>query len=252
MRFDEQTQAYLRGKEFSSGGRIRIESRVPVPTRVSLLRELVRGRTVLHLGSLDHLPLIEAKLKRHEWLHKELTVASRRCLGVDIDADALEYVKQEYGFDNIIDVDLLGPVDQRIASHHWDYAILGELLEHVDDPVGFLRDIIQKYSSCIGKLVITVPNALNVETFRFAKRSLEVINTDHRYWFTPYTIAKVVTRAGAAIDEVLFANRVTAFGLGALWDAILVRAQAEPRYPFTRAMTLVAITKELNETIRDS
>jgi hypothetical protein len=24
----------------------------------------------------------------------------------------------------------------------------------------------------------------------------ELINSDHRYWFTPYTLAKVVTRAG--------------------------------------------------------
>lgn len=35
----------------------------------------------------------------------------------------------------------------------------------------------------------------------------EQINTDHRYWFSPHTIAKVMVRAGIRPEEVLFVDQ---------------------------------------------
>ena len=35
---------------------------------------------------------------------------------------------------------------------------------------------------------------------------LEIINSDHRFWFTPYTIAKVLVSAGYNPEKISYAN----------------------------------------------
>jgi hypothetical protein len=34
----------------------------------------------------------------------------------------------------------------------------------------------------------------------------EIINSDHRFWFTPYTISKVVASAGYYPERIIYAN----------------------------------------------
>jgi hypothetical protein len=34
----------------------------------------------------------------------------------------------------------------------------------------------------------------------------EVINSDHRYWFTPYTISKILVSAGYTPEKIIFSN----------------------------------------------
>jgi hypothetical protein len=34
----------------------------------------------------------------------------------------------------------------------------------------------------------------------------EVINSDHRFWFTPYTISKVLVSAGYIPDKIIYSN----------------------------------------------
>jgi len=35
---------------------------------------------------------------------------------------------------------------------------------------------------------------------------LEIINSDHRFWFTPYTISKVLVSAGYNPEKIHYAN----------------------------------------------
>jgi 16S rRNA G966 N2-methylase RsmD len=93
----------------------------------------------------------------------------------------------------------------------FDFAVLGEILEHVNDPVCFLKRIKNNLQNICTKIIITVPNALR---FRRVSDKLkganlthvEAINSDHRYWFTPYTIAKVCVEAGVYPEELLFCD----------------------------------------------
>jgi hypothetical protein len=82
--------------------------------------------------------------------------------------------------------------------------VMGEVLEHMDNPVTFLNIIHKKYAGNIDKLIITVPNAFGWPNFKNVFRHRECINTDHRYWFTPYTLGKIVVRAGMKIESFQF------------------------------------------------
>lgn len=241
MTLDARTLEYLKGKTFSNSLEIKYDYFQPIPNRIKFLCELVQGKRVLHLGCLDHLPLIDDKIKRNQWLHKELTAASSVCLGVDIDAETLAYVKSKHGFDNIILGDFTKTKLSEITSQTWDFAVLGELLEHIDNPVQYLSDIRTLYSNCLHKIIITVPNAWTQTTIRKANKSVEIINSDHRYWFTPYTLAKVITQAGMHLQEIHFANRVPLTKGELIKEKILKTIGQEPQYNFTYASSIVAI-----------
>ena len=81
------------------------------------------------------------------------------------------------------------------------------MLEHIDNPVDFISKIHDNYINKIDRIMISVPNVLNVSTFHYMKKGIEHINTDHRYWFTPYTILKVLSVAGYKNAKIYFVNR---------------------------------------------
>lgn len=241
MKLDERTFEYLKGKTFSNSLEVPYDYFQSIPNRIQFLTELVRNKRVLHLGCLDHLPLIDDKIRRNQWLHKELTTAAALCLGVDIDKETRDYVKSKHGFDNIILGDFTKQKLVEITQQRWDFAILGELLEHIDNPVQYLSDIRNLYSDCLKKIIITVPNAWTQTTIRKASQSVEIINSDHRYWFTPYTLAKVITQAGMNLEEIYFANRVPLTKSELIRAKLLKTIGKEVRYNFTYASSIVAV-----------
>lgn len=243
MKLDRQSLEYLHGKKFTNSLIIPYDFYEPIPNRIDFLTALARNRKVIHLGCLDHLPLIDDKIRRGQWLHKELTGTATECIGVDINADAKEYVEKKYGFKNIILGDFTKTRLTEILRQTWDYAILGEILEHIDNPVSYLQSIRDLYGDHIQKIVITVPNAWTQTTMRMASRSAEIINSDHRYWFTPYTLSKVIVQSGMQLEDIYFTNRVPLGFSGLVRNRISKLFGAEPRYNFTFASSIVAIAK---------
>lgn len=241
MTFDALSQDYLSGKKFSNSHFFKYNFFEPIPDRVNFIKQLCKGKKILHLGCLDHKPLIPDKIARGQWLHKEITEVADTCLGIDIDEDTLSFVNQNYGFENIIAGDFTDHKFPEVISKHWDYAILGELLEHIDNPVQYLTTIKTLYTDHIDKLVITVPNAWTQTTIRYAQKSGEIINTDHRYWFTPYTLAKVITQSGMKPETIHFANRVPLNTIQLLHRKILHLVGSQPKYNYTFASSIVAI-----------
>lgn len=52
--------------------------------------------------------------------------------------------------------------------------------------------------------MLTVPNALGLIYMSMAlNEGCENINSDHKYWFTPYTIQKVLYSAGYETEEII-------------------------------------------------
>jgi hypothetical protein len=93
---------------------------------------------------------------------------------------------------------------QALRKVHFDYALLGEVVEHIDDPVSFLKKIRENLKDTVEKVIITVPYAFGLRQMFSGLFKKERINSDHRYWFTPYTIAKICFEAGIYPEELLF------------------------------------------------
>jgi len=90
-----------------------------------------------------------------------------------------------------------------LTTKTFDYLLLGEILEHFDNPVDFLTALRKKhFPQGVRRMIVTVPNALRERNHKYAENDQERINSDHMYWFSPFPIAKVLTVAGYEIDDI--------------------------------------------------
>ncbi|MHC1706742.1 MAG: methyltransferase domain-containing protein [Bacteroidales bacterium] len=205
MKFPIDLLPYLKGEKFSNGLDFTISTpESSILGRFSYLENLARGKNIIHLGCCDHLPLIDEKIRRNSWMHGRLVSKAKYCLGIDIDPVSVDYVKTKLGYQDLICKDIVNEDVAEITAQHWDYLILGEILEHIDDPVAFLRTIREKYGKNIEAIVITVPNTFLWANHRNVLRHKEIINSDHKYSFTPYTLAKILSIAGYTVQEFYF------------------------------------------------
>ncbi len=200
----ESLDEYLIGNKFDNGLRIRWEfDDTKLTSRLQYLSHICQNKHIIHLGCLDHnFETITRKIANNTWLHKKLTDVSACCLGVDIDPILINSIK-EIGIDNVICSDLsIDDVRPEITSRQWDYLVCGEIIEHIDNPVMFLSAIRQRYASFIKRIIVTVPNSLSLGYIKNAFKTVESINTDHRYSFTPYNISKILVISGYHLEKI--------------------------------------------------
>ncbi len=203
----EEAKHFLKGESFSNSLVLSISKKESsIKYRIPQIESIIRDKNIIHVGCVDHLPLIEQKRKQGSWLHERIDKICSSCLGVDINQEGIDYMKNN-GFNNIYLLNIVeDPVPDAISSRKWDYMLLGELLEHVDNPVEFLKNIKVKYENYVDKLIITVPNAFRLYNYDALKKHQEWINSDHRYWFSPYTLSKVSVCSGFEVESFSFAQ----------------------------------------------
>ncbi|MDX2135741.1 MAG: methyltransferase domain-containing protein [Saprospiraceae bacterium] len=186
---------YLSGKSFSTIYEFSLKGSSNPQTRLEWLVPIVRGKRVIHFGCVDHLSIVEQRRKEKTWLHDILAQQCTDLAGIDIDEQGIHYMQGE-GFEVYRANVLTDPAPAEVLQRKWDYLVAGEVLEHIDNPVAFLTAIREKYGPVTDKIIITVPNAMSYTNFRFALRNTELINSDHRFWFSPFTLLKVAKQAG--------------------------------------------------------
>ena len=202
----KQFEEYLVGDKFTDQLTVNIDGEYEDRGRWAAIKELIEGKKVIHVGCLDHVPLIPKRIEDGEWVHALVTDAASKCIGIDINKEGVEYAKKEIGYDNVVYADLTGDIVPEIANEEWDYILLGEIVEHLDNPVKFLSSIKEKYGDKIDKIIVTVPHAFSLHNFQTSKQKIELINSDHRFWFTPFTIAKIMSMSGIETTAIDFVN----------------------------------------------
>lgn len=202
--------SYLQGQNFDDGYELKLTNN-RVMTRLDFLLDRCKGKNVLHIGCCDHKPLIKEKVEHHIWLQGLLEEVSDSCIGVDIDKDTIEYVREERFSNNVYWGDITDEsIVNTIPQMYYDCVVMGEILEHVDNPVEFMNrfknTLVKLNFPLDGEIIISVPNLYKMQRFGL-RRSVEIINTDHRYWFSPYTLAKILIRGGVFPGEIFFVDQ---------------------------------------------
>ncbi len=204
MKLNEDVQDYLNGSKFSKGIKFVFAGKESsVPDRITLIRQITKNKSVIHVGCADHIELIEKKRKKNTWLHEILMNNASRCAGIDLNPESISYMKDKLNIPNVHCIDITKDKVPEILNSKWDYILLGEVLEHIADPVSFLRSVRDIYRGVTEKILITVPNGFCFNNFMNTFRQRELINSDHKYWFTPFTISKVMAEADLEVDEIL-------------------------------------------------
>jgi len=209
MKYSEEINKYLKGEKFSNGLEISFAGLLEDKSRNQRLIEICSNKRVIHFGCADHIELIDQKIADNRWLHKLLVENSSDCIGIDINKEAVDYITNTLHYKQVycLDIEKEKP-DFLQTNQQWDYLILGEIIEHVDNPVLFLQRIMSVFKNHVNQIIITAPNAFNVSKLNGIKHCRENINTDHNYWFSPYTLNRIVHKSGFSNIEFTFANRV--------------------------------------------
>lgn len=235
-------EKYLSGESFSNGyNYIFSNYTIAEHSRIDVLSELVTGKNVIHVGCCDHLPLIPQKIKQGKWLHKILTDRCNNCIGIDINAKAVEYVRNVIGYDNVTCNDICDNTFELPNQTHWDYILLGEIIEHIEDPYRFIKSIREKFIGKIDKIIITAPNVFNIDTERDIKKGIENINTDHVFWFSPYTLQKIAYKAGYRNFTLHYGDRLRLPLHEKIWHKIHQLCKFKSYYPPTYFNSIILI-----------
>jgi hypothetical protein len=205
MKIANSSIQYLTGERFTPShdlGLIFDKEDYRYRMRHVLLAGMVKGKRVIHLGCADHNPeVMRTALKKGKWLHKALHDTAERCLGVDITQEGVTYMIEQLGYKDTICTDIFHP-NPVIDESRWDMLLVPEVLEHQDNPVEFCKRLQARFGGNVEQFVFTVPNAFAADNEKFVDLNKEVINSDHRYWFTPYTLSKVLFHAGMSVQEL--------------------------------------------------
>ncbi|WP_063656179.1 methyltransferase domain-containing protein [Aliivibrio fischeri] len=238
MKIEKSIIPYLTNEKFSNGLNLKMSEQGSIfKNRIEALVRITNNKNVIHFGCADHPPLIESKFKNNKYLHAILDENTKHLVGLDYNPEGIDIMKNKLNMENVYLFDLFSDtLDEAVSKEKFDYILLGEILEHVNDPVSFLKEIKIKFKGVCDKIIITVPNIACKSRFNDILNDVECINTDHRYWFTPFTLAKVLTCAGYLPLEINGADIASANILNKI--ALKIK---EPK--ISNCETLVAIAE---------
>lgn len=190
--------AYLKGEKLSNGDLFTLSRGGGVVfNRNDWLVELSKSKKILHMGCADHIELIKRKRSQGTYLHDLLVRNASHVVGLDTNSEALEAMK-ELGIDDLY---LIRDFD---CQQEFDFLFVPDVIEHVANVGEFLHEL-KKYK--VNRWVFTTPNSYRL-TNRNQFRS-ELINTDHRYWFSPYTLAKSLYENGYQIESFILTDNLS-------------------------------------------
>ena len=162
--------------------------RTRVVEREPELLRLCTGKKVLHLGCAD-VPYTTERGDR--LLHKQLALVTDRLWGIDSSDEGCALLR-EMGFENILS-GRLGDHSQAMYDEAFDIILAGEVIEHTDDPGGFLREV----NSAMRRETELLLTTVNTPTFvgmAFALLGREKVHPDHNYYFSYRTLTTLVRK----------------------------------------------------------
>jgi 2-polyprenyl-3-methyl-5-hydroxy-6-metoxy-1,4-benzoquinol methylase len=112
--------------------------------------------------------------------------------GIEINEEAARYCREERGL-NVISGQLN---DDTFPRSHFDAVIMGDVIEHLPDPMATVR-LIRAMLKPGGIVVISTPNIDSL-----AGRLLQIKPEEHLYYFSPATISILLDKAGLEIVQM--------------------------------------------------
>jgi SAM-dependent methyltransferase len=167
--------------------------KAPLVDRVPHLVDLARNRRVVHVGFVDA-GFRETQDKAGAWLHAHLAGVASHLVGLDVDEHGVKQAVAE-GYEayrvDCRDAEAIAALGLEPA----DLVIAGEVIEHLDDPGGFLEGL-QSLVGPGGELVITTPNAYGLFNVLASLTRHEINHPDHVVMFTWQTLTNMAGRHG--------------------------------------------------------
>jgi 2-polyprenyl-3-methyl-5-hydroxy-6-metoxy-1,4-benzoquinol methylase len=168
-------------------------------SRFEQLKKYFEGKDVLDLGCA-------VGYKKPDWMHFHIKSVAKSIKGLDLDAKSIEEINQ-MGYEIT-----QGNAQDFQLNEKFNLIHAGELIEHLDNPGGFL-DSVRNHLTEDGLFLLTTPNALRISNFIYAATGGLKVNGEHTCWFCEYTLKTLLERKGFELVEVGYLKHQTFSGL---------------------------------------
>jgi 2-polyprenyl-3-methyl-5-hydroxy-6-metoxy-1,4-benzoquinol methylase len=153
----------------------------------------VEGKRVLDIGIVSH--TLEY-VSKSNWRHETIRKHASYCLGIDILSELIDELRaagyQVRAADATSDEDL---------GERFDAVFMGDIIEHVDNPVALLR-FARRHLAPDGVALVATPNPLSRKFIRRMRRERTMVtNLDHVAWVTPSLALEIGRRAGLRLSR---------------------------------------------------
>ena len=179
--------------EFDQSAMLHTLPKARIVHRLHYLTEAPKGARVIHVGFADA-GCAEMQSIHDTWLHARLAAVATSLVGLDVDqpgvAAAIDAGYEAYALD-CTDAAAVAALNLEPA----DVVIAGEVIEHVDNPGGFL-DGLRSLVKPGGTVIVTTPNASGWFNSVAALVNREVNHPDHIVMFSWRTLSNLMGRHG--------------------------------------------------------
>jgi len=166
---------------------------------LEFIESLADGKSVLDIGVVSH---SARYFDLPDCRHGRIARRAARCVGVDILADLVKELNAR-GF-NVVCADA---TSERDLGERFELAFIGDVLEHVNDPVRLLR-FAARHLKPGGKVFASTPNPFSRKFYRrFRRDGTAIANLDHIAWITPTQALEIGRRAGVALSAYHLVKR---------------------------------------------
>jgi len=182
-----------------------VNDRFEIVQRVDFIREICRGKKVLHLGCTNY-PFTKEAIANDMLLHLQLAEVASEIYGFDFDQPGIDILVNA-GIDRLYKADL-EQLDEVPLDETFGVIIGGEIIEHLSNPGLFLEGI-KRFMRHDSKLVITTVNAYCAMLFaiyglRGKRGRNEPVHPDHVSYYSYRTLSLLLERHKLRLDEFSF------------------------------------------------
>lgn len=173
--------------------------------RLEVIRELCRGKRVLHLGCTNF-PYTKQAIEHNMLLHFELENIASHVTGFDYDQEGLD-ILAAHGSTDLFRADL-EKLDEVLCDEKFEVIVAGEMIEHLNNPGLFLHGI-KRFMAEETRLVITTINAycalrIAIYGVRGNGGTNEPVHPDHIAYYSYSTLRLLLERHDFNVDDFMF------------------------------------------------
>ncbi len=167
--------------------------------RLSWIANACRGKTVLDVGCFDETALQKRNTKY--WLHGRIAALARKVIGID----SSELIPPE-GLNtgpssSIHRGNGVHVASSLIGDERVDVVVAGEFIEHIENPLEFLRDVRQRLPGTL--LILSTPNGVSFSNTLMGAIRREAQHPDHLHSFTYKVLNTLCLRAGFSDWQII-------------------------------------------------
>jgi hypothetical protein len=171
--------------------------------RIEFVARACAGKFVLDLGAMDETAW-QVKQGRGTWLHEEIGRAARRVVGIDSSQAVGAAGVRTAANAVIVRGDVTDPAPLvRTLDEVPEVIVAGELIEHLENPLQFLRRYVALEILRGRTLILTTPNATALHNCLIGFLGRESTHHDHLCILSYKTLATLCQRCGFAAWEIV-------------------------------------------------